>query len=74
MLRVCYVYRYRKVLCVTHELSTADVGLPYLSHVFRPAPVLTVFGRSARLEPAIKVEEALWYCWKDAIQLKNTGQ
>ena len=69
-----FLHVYPKVLCITHELSTPDVRLPYLAHIFHPVPVLTFFGRSAKMEPPGKVDETLWYCWKGTIQRKTTGQ
>ena len=51
---------------LTHEAATAKETVPYLEYVMWPLPVVNLYGRSARLNPPIAKEEAVWHGWKDA--------
>ena len=58
---------------MTHENSTPEENLPYLSYVLRPVPVMTLFGRSADNVPKINRPDAVWYCWKDRYVQHGVG-
>ena len=61
-----FMMMYVEVLVLTHEMATPQESLPYLSWAFRPAPVLTVFGRSAVLQPRCQKSHAVFWAWKDS--------
>ena len=54
-----------QVLVLTHEGAVAPVTLPYLGAKWFPMPILNLFGRSARADPAIHSHGACWYGWRD---------
>ena len=54
-----------QVLVLTHEGARAPVTLPYLGAKWFPMPILNLFGRSARADPAIHSHGACWYGWRD---------
>ena len=62
-----------EVLCLTHENSTPEENLPYLSYLSRPVPILNIFGRSARERPKVSNPDAVWYCWKDRVAQHGDG-
>ena len=50
---------------MTHPLAEEDQFDTYLNQALQPLrPVLT-FGRSAKAEPAARIEHCVWYWWKD---------
>ena len=60
-----------KVIVLTHEGASAEETIPYLAHVFWPAPPVTLFGRCGPAEPSIKKEACVYHGWKDCLRAKQ---
>ena len=54
-----------QVIVLTHERANLPEALPYLGAKWYPMPILNIFGRSARAEPAVHSHSAVWYGWRD---------
>ena len=52
-------------------MATPQESLPYLAWAFRPVPILTVFGRSAVLEPSCNKNDAVYFAWRDIPRMSS---
>ena len=55
-----------QVLVLTHEGARAPEALPYLGAKWFPMPILNIFGRCARAEPAVHTHAAVWHGWRES--------
>lgn len=54
-----------KALVLTHEMTDEKEWAPYAATVLQPLRPLTVYGRSAKMEPKVPSEHSIFYFWKD---------
>ena len=55
----------RQALIVTQQLAETDQFDSYVTRaLLHVRPALT-FGRSAKAEPAARIEDCVWYWWQD---------
>ena len=54
-----------QVLVLTHERASPPEMLPYLGAKWYPMPILNIYGRCAKEEPAVHGYSAGWYGWRD---------
>ena len=62
-----------QVLVPTHEGAKAPEALPYLGAKWFPMPILNIFGRCARAEPAVHTHAAVWYGWRESFFTKDAA-
>jgi hypothetical protein len=55
-----------QVLVMTHEDADGVLTLPYLSTRFRGIPIREFIGRTASNVPPCRMNEALFYGWRDS--------
>jgi hypothetical protein len=55
----------RQVLVLTHEDAKEEELMPYMAVRCRPAPVLEMWGRSAKRDPPCRAEDAVFHWWRD---------
>jgi len=70
--RVVRPCAFSEALCLTHEGSAVEEHEPYLAHALAPLRVLTLYGRCARMDPPVHVQEAVYWFWMDRVRRRET--
>ena len=55
-----------QVLVLAHVAPDVEPLCPVIAYRLRPAPVVAVFSRTAKLEPRCQPKHAVWHTWKAA--------